>query len=186
MVYPGSRPECKRDLRRALEWFERELDDCGATLKLNTVVTAEMVEKENPDALVIATGGEQEPLDVPGVEKNNVVGAVEVLSDIEKYSGKKAVVVGGGDVGCETACFLADNGFEVTIVEILPKVMEKNGDTNVKVQMFSLLDEKNISIMTETKVKAETIIPITGTIAEPAPNKNKLLYCKQFFYVAFR
>ena len=60
------------------------------------------------------------------------------------------------DVGCETACYLADNGFEVTIVEILPKLMENNRDTNVKVQMFSLLEEKNITIMTETKVNAVT------------------------------
>ena len=105
---------------------------------------------------MIATGGEQETLDVPGIEKNNVVGAVEVLSDITKYGGKKAVVVGGGDVGCETACYLADNGLKVTIVEILQKLMENNNDTNVKVQMFSLLEEKNITIMTETKVKAVT------------------------------
>jgi len=41
------------------------------------------------------------------------------------FKGKKAVVVGGGDVGCETACFLVDKGFEVTIVEILPKLMKR-------------------------------------------------------------
>lgn len=156
MVHPGSMPDCKRDLKRALEWFEKELSNCNATLKLNTAVTPEMVEEEDPDALVIATGGEQETLDIPGIEKNNVVGAVEVLCDIAKYGSKKAVIIGGGDVGCETACYLSDNGFEVAIVEILPKLMEKNINTNVKVQMFSLLEEKKITIMTETKVQAVT------------------------------
>jgi 2-enoate reductase len=156
MVYPGSMPDCKRDLKRALDWFERELAGSSVNLKLNTEVTPEMVEKAAPDALVIATGGEQEPLDVPGIEKNNVATAAGVLYDITKYHGKNAAVVGGGDVGCETACYLADNGFEVTIIDILPKLMENNDNTNVKVQMFNLLEEKNISIMTDTKVKAVT------------------------------
>jgi len=66
------------------------------------------------------------------------------------------VVVGGGDVGCETACHLADNGWDVTLVEIQPKLMEENIMTNVKVQMFALLKEKNIKIMTETKLNAVT------------------------------
>ena len=34
--------------------------------------------------------------------------------------------------------------------------MDKNVNTNVKVQMFNLLEQKNITIMTETNVKAVT------------------------------
>ena len=67
----------------------------------------------------------------------------------------QAVVIGGGDVGCETACHLADNGFTVTIVEMLPALM---GDElpNMKVQMLNLLEEKNITVMTNTKLNAVT------------------------------
>ena len=65
-------------------------------------------------------------------------------------------MVGGGDVGCETACHLADNGWEVTIVEILRNLMEENIMKNVKLQMFNLLEEKKVKVMTETKVNAVT------------------------------
>lgn len=151
MVYPGSKPRCKEDLVRLLEWYEGELTDSNVTVKLNTEVTPEMVKAEPPDALVIAIGGEPVFPDIPGTDKPHVVSAVEVLRDILSFSGTKAIVIGGGDVGCETACHLADNGFEVTIVEILPELMEANIMTNVKVQMFNLLEEKNITIMTDTK-----------------------------------
>jgi len=154
MVYPGSRPGCKEDLARLWDWFNEELAESDVKLKLNTEVTPEMVKTEAPDALVIAIGAEQVMPDVPGIDKPHAVSAVEVLRNVSKFSGKKAVVVGGGDVGCETACHLADNGFDVTIIEILPQLMEKNIMTNVKVQMFNLLEEKNVSVMTGTKLTA--------------------------------
>lgn len=156
MVYPGSRPKCKVDVARLYEWYVAELKDSTVKLKLNTEVAPEMIEKEAPDALVLAVGTDAIMPEVPGIDKPHVATAVNVLRDVSWYKGKKAVVVGGGDVGCETACHLADNGWDVTIVEILPKLMEENIMTNVKVQMFALLEEKNINVMTETKVTAMT------------------------------
>lgn len=156
MVYPGSRPKCKEDVARLFEWYTAELADSAVNLKLNTEVTPEMVESKAPDALVIAVGAEQIVPDVPGIDKPHVASAVEVLRDVSKYKGSRAVVIGGGDVGCETACHLADNDWEVTIVEILQKLLEENIMTNVKVQMFSLLEEKNVKIMTDTKLNAVT------------------------------
>ena len=105
---------------------------------------------------MIAVGAEQNVPDVPGIDKSHVASAIEVLRDESKYKGSRAVVIGGGDVGCETACHLADNDWEVTIVEILQKLLEENIMTNVKVQMFSLLEEKNVKIMTDTKLNAVT------------------------------
>ena len=156
MVYPGSRPECKVDVARAWEWFNHELAASTVKVKLNTEVTPELVKREAPDALVIAIGAEQIWPEWPGMDKPHVHSAVEVLRDVTNYKGKKAVVVGGGDVGCETACHLADNGWEVTIVEILRNLMEENIMKNVKLQMFNLLEEKKVKVMTETKVNAVT------------------------------
>jgi len=165
MMYPGSRPKFKEDVARALDWFKRELAESKITLKLNTDVTPELVEAKAPDALVIAIGAEPVIPDVPGIDKTHVDSAVNVLCDISKYKGSKAVVIGGGDVGCETACHLADNGFNVTLVEILNKILEENEITEVKLRLTDLLKERNIKIMTETKINAiidegvEVIIP---------------------------
>lgn len=154
MVFPGSRPKCKEDVARLFDWYTAELADSPVKLKLNTTVTPEMVRKENPDALVIAIGAEPMLPNVPGIDKPHVASAVDVLRDLSKYKGKKAVVVGGGDVGCETACYLSDNGFDVTIIEIMPHLMANNIMKNVRLPMFNLIEEKKIKVLTETRLNA--------------------------------
>ena len=152
MVYPGSRPECKADMARLLDWFERELAESSVILKLNTEVTTEMVEREAPDALVIAVGAVPIIPDIDGIDKPHVSAAADVLNDISSYHGEKAVVIGGGDVGCETACHLADNGWEVTIVEKLPRLMSDNVLIGMKDHMFALLEKKQVLVKTETSL----------------------------------
>lgn len=156
MMYPGSRPQFKDDVNRLLEWFKNQLNQNNVELKLNTTVTADMVEEINPDALVIAIGADPIMPDVSGMDKPHVDSAVNILTDISKYQGQKAVVVGGGEVGCETACFLADNGYEVTLVEILRDILVETEITEIKLRLTDLMKEKNIKVMTETKLNAIT------------------------------
>ena len=156
MVYPGSMPDCKRDVALLRQWYEDELAGSGVDLRLGTEANAAMVADIAPDALVIAVGSDPVVPDVPGMDKPHTVSAVEVLRDVTRYSGEKAVVVGGGEVGCETACHLADHGFRVTIVEMLPKLMAENPMKNVISQMIALLDEKGIGVMTGTRLSAVT------------------------------
>lgn len=167
MLYPGSQPECKKDVARAIDWFNEELKKSDVNLVLGTEITPEILDDKSPGALVIATGAVPIMPDIDGMDKSHICSAVDVLTDIAKYSGEKAVVVGGGDVGCETACHLADNGFDVTIVEMLPEILTEALMTEIKLHMLHLLKEKNIKIMTSTKINkiidegVEVILPNT-------------------------
>ena len=166
-VYLASKPKFKQDISFAINWFQRELRDSSIKLKLNTEVTPEIIDKEVPDVLVIAIGAEILSPEVPGIDKPHIVSALDVFKDISKYNGKKAVVIGGGETGCETACYLSDNGFNVTIIEILPKLLGGNLTYNftIKQRLLELLKEKKVEILTETKLNAfidqgvEVILP---------------------------
>lgn len=153
MMYPGSRPAFKADVARALDWMEYELAESPVKLRLGTEVTPEIVEEFAPDALVIAIGASQIVPKVPGMDKPNVAFAIDVLNDISKFPGKRAVVVGGGDVGCETACFMADHGYEVTLVGRNPLLMKHN-NRFVRIDMAEMLKEKNVTVMTQTVLNA--------------------------------
>ena len=150
MLYPGSRPECKEDVRPLLDYYEGELADSTVKVKTGVEVTPDLVEKEAPDVLVIAVGGKSKLPEISGIDGSNVVAAVDALRDVKMVKGKKVVVIGGGDVGCEAACYLADEGKEVTIVEILPELMTDQIINNVKMLMFPLLDEKGVKYYTST------------------------------------
>lgn len=165
MLYPGSRPDCKEDMRPAIDWFEAELAKNSVTVKTSTEVTPEMVAEEGPDAVVVAVGSEPGMPEIPGIAEPYVAPAVEVLRDLSRFSGKKAVVIGGGDVGCETACFLHDNGWEVSIVEVLPKLMMENDNINLKIYLLKLVEDKEIPVYLESRVtriyenKVEFLLP---------------------------
>lgn len=121
-VIPGSVPEFKFDDRRLIDWYKNEMAELGINIVFNTKVTEELVEQKKPDVLLIAAGSIEKRPNVPGIEKDKVSTAVEVLSGAKK-TGNTVLMVGGGLVGCETALWLAQSGRDVTVVEALDNIL---------------------------------------------------------------
>jgi 2,4-dienoyl-CoA reductase-like NADH-dependent reductase (Old Yellow Enzyme family)/thioredoxin reductase len=84
-------------------------------IRLNTKVTPEYVEAENPYAVVIAVGARNVRPDLPGVNGDNVLDIMDVYDHPEKV-GERVVMVGGGLNGCEVGMHLGKIGRKVTIV----------------------------------------------------------------------
>jgi 2,4-dienoyl-CoA reductase-like NADH-dependent reductase (Old Yellow Enzyme family)/thioredoxin reductase len=152
MLHPGSQPECKSELGLLLKYYERELADSKVEVKTGVEVTLELIHGEKPDAVVIAVGSEAIVPDIPGIDQAHVVTAVEGLRDPGLVKGDSVVVIGGGDVGCETACHFADAGHKVTVIEVLPELMTEQYINNVKMLMYRLLAEKGITYFTCNEV----------------------------------
>ncbi len=77
-------------------------------VRSRTFLTAEMIEKEKPDLVVVATGARPAEPDLPGINQSYVVSAWDVLRGDVPEMGKEVVIIGGGATGCETALFMAD------------------------------------------------------------------------------
>ncbi|MEM4725227.1 MAG: FAD-dependent oxidoreductase, partial [Candidatus Hadarchaeum sp.] len=90
---------------------------------------------------------------IAGVDRKNVVTASEVLKGARV--GQKVLVVGGGLVGCETADYLAQQGKEVTIVEMLRHTARDIGPA-ARYFLRRRMAEKGIKIMTSTTVEEIT------------------------------
>lgn len=72
------------------------------------------------DHVILAAGSA--PRTIPGFDVSEIVNTSdEVLSWTELP--KTVVVVGGGAIGCEFASMLVDLGAEVTLLEVLPKIL---------------------------------------------------------------
>lgn len=104
--------------------------------------------------VVLASGSV--PRTIPGfdVDGTLVVTSDEVLS-IQDVPGK-AVVIGGGAIGCEFASMLSDMGTEVTILEALPKILPGCDDDITKIVERVFKKQKGITIRTGVAVAGHT------------------------------
>ena len=81
----------------------------GIRIHLSTTVDAALLDREKPDAVILATGAKPVIPPIPGVNLPHVVQAWDVLAD-RVSTGTNVVVIGGGAVGVETALFLSEKG----------------------------------------------------------------------------
>jgi 2,4-dienoyl-CoA reductase-like NADH-dependent reductase (Old Yellow Enzyme family)/thioredoxin reductase len=107
----------KWTLRDYKNWLIYQLDKQGIEVRLNTKATPEMIKAENYDAVVVANGADMLTLPIPGADKDKLVYALEAFAHPEKL-GKRVVVIGGGEVGVETALYIAKQGHDTTVVEM--------------------------------------------------------------------
>ena len=115
-------PSFKEDELALIRWYENELKRLNVPVSLNTPVDAELA-ASGYDAVVVATGSTPKTFSLG--EGAPVCTASDVLTGLAPC-GERAVVVGGGLVGCETALWLAQSGKKVTIVEALDRLMAVN------------------------------------------------------------
>ncbi len=102
-----------------IRWQAYQVEKSGVEIQTRTTVTAEMVAEAAPDVVIVATGGEKIIPSIEGIDLPHVVDAWQILGETVA-PGKNALVVGGGLIGMETACFLASKGASVTLAEQLP------------------------------------------------------------------
>ena len=81
----------------------------GVEIHLGREVDKDLISRESPDLVVVATGGRPLSAPFPGGDLPHVVQAWDVLND-RVDTGKRVTVVGGGAVGCEVALYLSKFG----------------------------------------------------------------------------
>ncbi len=133
-------------------WQKRRLEQLGVKVVLNTEVTPEMLKQTGFSLVVAATGSDPVIPKVPGVDGPNVVTVRDILLG-RREPGKKAVVIGGGLAGAETADHMAQHGSRVSIVEMLPQIVA-DGEHNPTWYLLKRLKEAEVDIHTDSKVTA--------------------------------
>ena len=107
----------KHEMYELANTYKKLAENAGVEIRVNTEVTPEYAEKENPDALIIAVGSSPLVPPIKGLDGENVVLVNNYYLEKEKV-GDKVVVFGGGLAGCECAIHLGMEGKEVHIVEM--------------------------------------------------------------------
>ena len=145
----ASRPEFKSDIRFFMEYLKEQIKKLNITV-VEKQTTVDAVVSNGFDAVVVAVGAKPIRLKIPGIDRANVFEATDILNDSTKTD-KKIMVVGGGLVGAEAAMYLAEQGREVTIVEMLDAIMKDCAVTD-RIAYAERIARDNITVLTSHKL----------------------------------
>lgn len=107
--------------------------------------------------LLLASGSYNFTPPIEGIDKENVntiryLGDAGVVRD-KVHENKKVLIIGGGIQGLETAWELSQNGEEVFIGEIQPRLMPMQLDVKASQILHNIIESYNIKVYLETQVK---------------------------------
>lgn len=110
------------------------------------------------DVLILATGSTPVILPVPGADLAGVVGFRDV-ADVETMlaacrEGTRAVVIGGGLLGLEAAYGLRRRGMDVTVLHLMPMLMERQLDPVSADMLATELRRRGIAVQTSADTAA--------------------------------
>ena len=109
----------KDQLAEFKEYQKVQVKKLGIDVRLNTEATPSVIEEEGFDSVIAATGATPIIPNIPGVKGKNVFTATQSYTIKPENLGERIVVIGGGQVGCETALHYAmDCGKKVVLVEM--------------------------------------------------------------------
>ncbi len=120
------------------------------------------------DKLIIATGSTPIVIPVPGSKLAGVL-TYRDLDDVNAMllaaqSGGKAVVIGGGLLGLEAAVGLAEQGMQVSVVHLMPTLMERQLDTPAGHLLAQAIEARGVKVYCKANTKE-----ILGTDPETGP-----------------
>jgi nitrite reductase (NADH) large subunit len=126
--------------------------------RVKRIVTAADGTTAGYDRLLLATGSNPFILPVPGKELDGVI-AYRDIADTQTMirtaaTHQHAVVIGGGLLGLEAANGLMRRGMQVTVVHIMPWLMERQLDDTAGKLLQKSLEERGIRFMIGAQTQA--------------------------------
>ena len=153
VIIAAKAPE-RSEIAGIIRWLIPQVEKAGVDIHLNTEVAAELAIKENPDAVVIATGSSPMRPSIPGATDEKLVDERSVLMGKARVGQKVVVLDGEGHLaGCSTADFLAEQGKQVYILAKEYMVGDAIDDYT-RVLLYRRLLEKGVVFMPLTWIRA--------------------------------
>lgn len=151
----------KWPLKDYKDFLVRQMGKLGVEVRLQTAPTAEELENEHFDSVVAAMGAAPklppvEGILVDGKQADNVWNPLQVYGH-EQDLGKEVVVIGGGEIGVETAMYLAETGHTVTLLSRQAKLA---ADAD-RVHYYSMFAKAWSEMKNLTTVKRATTTAVT-------------------------
>ncbi|MFV0276108.1 MAG: NAD(P)/FAD-dependent oxidoreductase, partial [Parahaliea sp.] len=108
--------------------------------------------------LALTVGASPRMIDLPGADKAGVyyLRNLRDVDGIRRHVGsqKKAVIIGGGYIGLETAAALRNAGLQVTVLEALPRVLARVTTEQISAFYTRIHQEEGVDVIVGASVSA--------------------------------
>lgn len=143
-------PPYKQELANFTVWQKRQLKKLGVNVHMNTEFSENTIKDTKPDTVILATGAQPIMPKIPGIDKKLVCQANDVLAG-KVIVGDNVAVIGGGEVGCDTAAYVSSLGKKSAVFEMMGQ-LAKDGESSKNFFLFDYLDKHGASTFTNAKV----------------------------------
>jgi len=174
--YLAAIPPCKGEIAVFIQWQLNQAAKLNIPVKYNTEATADYFAANTFDLIIVATGANPAEPPIPGVNLPHVVTANSVLAGTANV-GYNVVVIGGGQVGAETANHLGVQLKNVTLVEMLP-VIAPDEALAPRWHLLGSLENRKVAIKTSTtveEIKPGCVVLKTGSTTVEIPADSVVL-----------
>ncbi|NUN23241.1 MAG: FAD-dependent oxidoreductase [Candidatus Jettenia caeni] len=107
----------KDPMRKFLDYLINQVKKTDTAVHLNREATEMSIKQFAADAVVLAHGASNIPVEINGTKNNGVLNVKQAFSTAHSL-GNTIAIVGGGPEGCELADFLASQGKKITLIEM--------------------------------------------------------------------
>ncbi len=182
----------KEEMAGILAYLIKSVENSPVTIRLGQRANESDITAHGPDVVIVSTGSRPGRPPIPGIDAEFVVQARDLYLT-GPPAADRIVIIGGGDIGCETADWLAAFGKQISVVEIAPAVLARMKKIP-KDRLLKRLSEKGVDLYVDTQVisiEAKTVhlkkknmeaisleadLVVLGINAQP---ENRLFYALQ-------
>lgn len=150
-------PIAKQELCKVVKYLKNRLVKNEIEIRLNTLVTKELIEKEFSDYEIVGAFGAKPNIISSLTNFKHWATADDILAG-KAFPGQKIVILGGGSVGCELADYLAPllndrfmRNRDITVIEMGKEILMAETGAGRSVLVQRML-EKGIHIECNAKV----------------------------------
>ncbi|MGN1282497.1 MAG: NAD(P)/FAD-dependent oxidoreductase [Limosilactobacillus sp.] len=154
LLWAASAPSFKHDVRNLLNYLVTQCNKHGVNVLYNTKATDEKLARAQGqyDEVILATGSSPVTTSIPGM-KENATFAIDYLNGKAQPTGHIAIV-GAGLTGTETACDLAEKGYQVDLFEQTPEILQNaNECLNNQQHLLAKVADDGVKVHTSATVK---------------------------------
>jgi len=143
-------PPGKERMFNYIDFLRQELSRSSVELRLGAELDFQTA--KGFDRVIIATGGSCRNYYPSGADESGVINAWKALKTAASdFSSSDIVIIGAGNVGCETALYLAAGGARVSLVEMRGRIA-MDTDMISRIALMRELEQAGIKLYPSTTV----------------------------------